>query len=275
MKLNIFSYQRDSYFLGGMTKILYHFSPVFQIRFRAVQMETFADYLGQPLFFHCQRRFIQIFHIQILENVIRGKITEQRNFVFHLCAERVFRTTYNNVRLNAHALQFFDTGLGRFCLHFLRSPQIGDQRNMNENNIFPSPFVLELTDRFKERLAFDIAHGASNFDNGNFSAFCSRIAVEPAFDFICDMGDNLYGSSSKIAPTFFLKNRPVDFAGCNIGIFCQAFINKSLIVSQIQIGFCSIVCDKYFAVLYRIHSTGIYINVRVEFLHSYRVAPGL
>ena len=49
------------------------------------------------------------------------------------------------------------------------------------------------------------------------------------------MRDYLYGSSAIISVTFFLQNGPVDFSSCHIGIFIQALINESFIVSQIQI----------------------------------------
>ena len=43
---------------------------------------------------------------------------------------------------------------------------------MNEDGIFTSDFMLELSDGFKERLAFDITYGSTYFDNGNLSIGC-------------------------------------------------------------------------------------------------------
>ena len=46
------------------------------------------------------------------------------------------------------------------------------------------------------------------------------------------------------------------------------------IMSQIQIRFGSVIGYKYFSVLYRIHGSGINIDVRVEFLHGHRISAG-
>ena len=78
---------------------------------------------------------------------------------------------------------------------------------MDQDNIFTSFFMLELTDGFQERLAFDISNGSADFDNGNFRILCSRIAVEAGFDLICNMRDYLNSSSAEISAAFFLKNR--------------------------------------------------------------------
>ena len=40
---------------------------------------------------------------------------------------------------------------------------------MTKDSILTSYFVLELTDCFKERLAFDITYSTTDFDDGNLS----------------------------------------------------------------------------------------------------------
>ena len=59
-----------------------------------------------------------------------------------------------------------------------------------------SYFVLELTDCFEERLAFDIADGTADFDDGNMYLIGSEITVKTALDLVCDVRDDLYGSSA-------------------------------------------------------------------------------
>ncbi len=70
-----------------------------------------------------------------------------------------------------------------------------------------SHFMLELTDGFQERLAFDIANCSTDFDDGNFRILRSVFPVETALDLIGDMWDNLYSLSAEISAAFFLKNR--------------------------------------------------------------------
>ena len=46
-------------------------------------------------------------------------------------------------------------------------------------------------------------------------------------------------------------------------------------MSEIEIRLCTVIGDKYFAVLDRIHGSGINIDVRIKFLHRYSVAACL
>ena len=146
---------------------------------------------------------------------------------------------------------------------------------MNDDGIVMSHLVLELPDRFQEGLALDIAHGAAGLDDGNMHVLGGVIPIEPALDLIGNMRNDLYGPAAVIASAFLLQDRPVDLAGGDVGILVQTFVNKTLIMSQIQIRLGPVIGDKYFAVLDRVHGSGINIDVRVEFLHGDLVAPRL
>ena len=127
--------------------------------------------------------------------------------------------------------------------------------------------MLKLSDGFQKWLAFNISYRSADFDNGNpvfIRGFC---AIEAAFDFICNMRDYLYGSSSKVSMALFLQNGPINFSGSYIGIFIQAFINESFIMAKIKVGLGSIVCYEDFSMLNRVHGSGINVDVRVKFLH--------
>ena len=64
----------------------------------------------------------------------------------------------------------------------------------------------------------------------------------------------------------------IDFAGSGIRVFRQVDIDKTLIVSQIQVGLGTIISNKNLAVLVRAHGTRVYIYIRVKFLNSYPIA---
>ena len=127
--------------------------------------------------------------------------------------------------------------------------------------------MLELTNGFQERLAFDVTNSSTDFNNGNFRILSSRVAVEAGFDLVCNMWDNLNRSSAEISAAFFLKNGPIDLSCCNIGILCQAFIDESFIMSKVKVGLSTIISYKYFTMLYWVHSTRVNIDVWIEFLH--------
>ena len=90
---------------------------------------------------------------------------------------------------------------------------------MDQDSILMSDFMLELTDRFQERLAFHITDSSANLDNGNMGLLCREISVKTAFDLVGNMGNYLYGSAAIITASFFLENGPVYFPGSDIGIF--------------------------------------------------------
>ena len=99
--------------------------------------------------------------------------------------------------------------------------------------------------------------------------------VEPVFDLVGDVGDHLYGASAEVAATFFVKDRPIDFSGGDVGVFGQAFIDEPLVMSQIQICFRAVIGDEDFSVLNGVHGAWVDVDVRIEFLHGDMVASGL
>ena len=57
----------------------------------------------------------------------------------------------------------------------------------------------------------------------------------------------LLDSKESVAAAFLLQNRPVDLSCGDVGILIQIFINETLIMSQIEIGFRSVLGDKNLA----------------------------
>ena len=272
VKLDIFSDKGDCDFLGRMAQVLNHLRPVLEIRFWTVKVETLTDNLRKMLFLHGERSLVQILYIQILEDMVRRQVAEQRDLVLHCCVQRIFRAAHDDVRLDSHSLEFFYTGLRRFCLHFLGGAQIGDQRDMDQNHVLASLLMLELADGLKERLALDIADGSTHLDDGDLRVLGRRIAVETALDLICDVRDDLHCASAEISAPFFQKDRPVDLSCSDIGILGQALIDESLVVSEIEIGLSAVVSDKNLSVLYRVHCARVNVDIRIELLHCDGVA---
>ena len=69
MQLDILSDERNRHLFVRMAECFYHMGPVGQIRFRAWKMKALADNLRQVLFLHGKRSFIQILHVQVLQNM--------------------------------------------------------------------------------------------------------------------------------------------------------------------------------------------------------------
>ena len=92
--------------------------------------------------------------------------------------------------------------------------------------------------------------------------------METALNFIGDVGDDLYRTSAKVSTALFLQNGPVNFTGSYVGIFSQALIDETLIMSKVKVSFSAVIGNENFAVLYRVHGTWIDIDVGVKFLHG-------
>ena len=131
MQGDIFSDKCDIDLTGRCTQSFHHSFPVIKIRFRTRKIQTFAGYLGQMFTFHCKRRFIKIFHIEILKHITAWYIAEKGNFIFDCFIKRMLGAANNNIRPDSHTLKLFYTGLGRFCFHFSGCLQIRNQGDVN------------------------------------------------------------------------------------------------------------------------------------------------
>ena len=175
-------------------------------------METFTYNLCKMFFFHSQWSFVEVFHIQILEDMACRQVAEQGYLVFHTGIKRILGAAYDNIRLDSHSLQLLYACLGRLRLHFLGCLQIRYQCHVDQNDIFKSFLVLKLADGFKEMLAIDVSDGAADIDNGDLSVFCRWISVKFALDLIGNVGDDLNGTPAEVAAAFLLEHRPVDLS---------------------------------------------------------------
>ena len=77
------------------------------------------------------------------------------------------------------------------------------------------------------------------------------------------MGDHLYGLAEIFAPALLVQHIPVHLAGGQVGEPIQVFIDESLIVSEVEVGFRAVLGDEYLAMLVRAHRPGVYIDIRV------------
>ena len=181
----------------------------------------------------------------------------------------------DNIRLDTHALQVLYACLGGLRLQLLGAFQVRNQSNVYQNSVLMAHLVLKLTDGFQKGLTFNIANGSPYLNDGDAGVRVGKVAVKAAFDFIGDVGNHLNGASAVVASAFLLQNGPIYLSCGHIGVFVQAFINESLVMSQIQVCFRSVISDEYLPVLNGIHGARIDIDIRVKFLHGDLIAPGL
>ena len=145
-------------------------------------------------------------------------IAEQSDLLPHAAGNLVFAAAYQDIGLDAHALQVLDAGLSGLCLHLSGRLQVGDQGNMDQDGVAGADLMAELADGLQERLALNIADGAADLDDCDFRFIGIRIRIETALDFVRDMRDNLNRAAAVVAAALFIQNGPVDLTGGYVGV---------------------------------------------------------
>ena len=89
------------------------------------------------------------------------------------------------------------------------------------------------------------------------------------------MRDYLHGFTQEVAPAFFVYHILINASGSDIIGTVSFNIQKSFIVSEIQIGLVPVHCHVTFTMFVRIQGSGIYIDVWIKFLVSHPEAACL
>ena len=146
---------------------------------------------------------------------------------------------------------------------------------MDEAAVFPSLLQTHLTDGFKEGLALDIAGGAADLGNDHIGLGRGGQIIDVALDLVGDVGDNLYRLPQICALTLLVQHVPVHFTGGQVGVLVQVFVDKTLIVTQIQIGLGAVIGHEHLAVLQRAHGARVHVHIGVQLLAGHLQATAL
>ena len=146
---------------------------------------------------------------------------------------------------------------------------------MNDERIVFAEFKFQLANGFHKRQRLDVAHAAAYF--GDDDVVFARVAQQPdvALDFVGDVGHHLHGFAQEIAPAFAGDDVVVDAPGGDVVGPRGGRIQESLVVTQIKVGFGSVVGDVAFAVFVGVERTGVDVDVGIELLDRHRQAPCL
>ncbi len=88
--------------------------------------------------------------------------------------------------------------------------------------------------------------------------------VDPFFDLVGNVGDNLDGAPFVVAPPLFVDHRLIDAAGGDVVELRHVGVGKSLIVPQVQVGLGPVIGDKDFPMLVRAHGAGIHVDIGIQ-----------
>ena len=144
---------------------------------------------------------------------------------------------------------------------------------MHERGAFAAELVAELTDRFEERQAFDVADRAADLDKKKIDIL---VAGHHEFlDHVGDVRDDLHGAAEIAAAPLARDHFLIDAPGGDVVRFRRRDGREALVMAEIEIGLRTVVGDVDLAVLIGAHRPRIDVEIGVEFPQSHAIAACL
>lgn len=134
-------------------------------------------------------------------------------------------------------------------------------------------FPLKLADGLDEGLPLDIADRSADLCDDH--VYVLPDAVYFFLDLVRDVRYDLHGAAVVAAIALAPEDAEVHLPGGDGGIAGEVFIDKALVVAQVEVGFRAILGDEDFAVLIGVHGAGVDVEIGVEFLDGHRIAARL
>ena len=78
-----------------------------------------------------------------------------------------------------------------------------------------------------------------------------------------------------VTASFFLQDRPVDFASRDVGVLAEVNVDEAFIMTEVEVRFRTIVGDEDFAVLVWAHRARVDVDIGVKLLDRDLVAAVL
>ena len=160
--------------------------------------------------------------------------------------------------------------LSRLCLELAGCADERHQRQVDVERVLSPDIAAELADGLQIWLTFDVADRPADLDQDDVHILAYR--PDPVLDFVCDVGDDLYGAPQIVAASLLLNHRRIDLAGRPVVVVAGDSVCKAFIVTQIQIGLGAILCDIDLTVLIGAHRARVDVDVWVKLLKGHPIA---
>ena len=275
MQLHILADEADDDAFAAAVDAFEHLVPLLHVWLRRRQLQLPADDVREMMLFQHERRFIQLRDGQVLDDAVFLDIAEQRDLLEDRLLQRAVAAQNDDIGMDAHALQFLDRMLRRLGFVLKAAAEVRHQRHMDVKHIICILLKPDLTDRFQERLAFDIAGRAADLGDDHISAGLLADLIDEGLDLIGDVRDDLHRFTEEFSAALLIEDVPVYLAGRQVGKLVQVLIDESFIMTQVQVGLCPILGNEDLAVLEGTHRTGVDIDVGVELLRGDLQSPRL
>jgi hypothetical protein len=186
----------------------------------------------------------------------------------------VFGAEDEYVRLNAFMLEFFDRVLSRFGFKLAGSSHVRHISEVDAEAV-ATELPTELAHTFDIRQRFDVAYSTTDFGDNEVEIASVAELFYVAFDFVGDMRDDLNSFAQEIATTFASDYVLIYATRCNVVGLRRRDVEETLVVTEVEVGFVTIVSHVALAMFVRIESTWVDVDIRVEFLVSNSVTTSL
>src|SRR5660397_141690 len=180
---------------------------------------------------------------------------EESHLVFYVLSYRPVRAANNAVWLDAYLTQLVDAVLGGLGFQLPSCGNVRNERHVEVKHILPPDIIPELPDGFKKGQAFDVTDGTTDLCDHNVHFGVPGNSCYPFLDLIGYVGDHLDCAAEVVSTTFFADDIVVDGTGSDVGIPAQILINKSLIVTEVQIGLGAVLSDENLTVFRRVRDS--------------------
>ena len=275
VELYILAYEAYAYFLLAGFYAPHHVLPFRKVGRGRVYAKLPADDVGKTGLLQHQRRFVKAGESDVFYDAVQLHVAEEGYLFEYGILERLVAAEDYYIGVYAHALKLLYGMLGGLGLVLIGAAEEGDEGNVYEQAVLPAYLQGYLPHSLYKGLGLYIAYGAAYFGYYHIGVCLLAHTVYEILYFVGYVGYDLHCGTKEFSAALLIQHVPVYLTGGDIGILIQVLIDETLIMSQIQIGLCTIFCDEYLAMLDRVHGAGINIDIRIEFLHGYLITSCL
>ena len=259
-----------------MFDLVHELFPLLQVGFSVErQVELFEYRFVQVLCMHSQGYLVDGRDVDGLDHRPGFHVAEERHLAADVLAELLFGAQDEDVGLEPVLQHHLHRVLRRFGLEFTRSGHVGYERQVHHGRVPQAEFVSQLAYRLDIGKRLDVAYRTAHLGDDHVVLLLAAQQFDAAFDFVGDVRYDLYRLAEEIAAAFLVDDRLVNLACGDVVGLRGGYRGETLVVSQIEVGFGSVLGDVALAVFVGIERSRVHVDVRVEFLDGYRITACL
>ncbi len=200
------------------------------------------------------------------DNGLNVYVSEERDLLTNVIGDGVVGAADDEVGADTDPAQLVDAVLSGLRLELVRRADMGQEREVDVQDVLPTRFSAHLADGLEEGESFDVTHCAADLDDDNIRVAVVRDVPDAALDLVRHVGDHLYGAAEEVTSALGLEHIAVDLAGGYVAVAREAHVYEALVVAEVQVRLRTVVGNEHLAVLERGHGARVEVDIRVQLL---------